>query len=342
MVELRDILESDEVTQAVNAIEELLSKRDWVRKDPNQKSFEELALGSTFKAKDVLEIILSDEPAYPGFKEVLAAGFVGWVLFPEEHDPSLNYMTHAILNHMNQAEAVVGFTHEPVTLARDIVARYVLVGFDFLSDIYHPFGGYEAFTRSNSLEISNILNEVEHKKIETTIRALTYLHHGADSFKDAEYDFAPSLNRAVTILGILKKRFGEPEYKRFYVSRSLLLERWSEGKDTLAFVYAASTVKVGRKSLLQVIQSGKFSYEQHETSFREWISRTRYVTEHIFKKMERTDLQQRTMRSLPDVEPQKFAPPKIKNQADPANKSEAEAAIVTSNFRKRFRNNQSK
>ncbi|WP_105381351.1 hypothetical protein [Neorhizobium alkalisoli] len=330
MVELREILKSKEVNDAVRAIEGLLSKRDWITKAATEKSFKDLALGKTFQASDVLKILLSPEPKYPGFKEVLAAGFVGWALFPETNGLSVNFMTHAILEHLDDAELEAGFADQPVTLARDIVARYVLVGFDFLADIYHPFGGYQAFTRHDSKDSVDILFDAEAKKINTVVRAMTYLHYGADRYQDPEFDFAPSLNRAVTVLAEWKKRLGDADYKQHYVSRSLLHQRWSESKQTVALVYAASTVKVGRKSLLQIISAGDFHYREHQKQFATWVGRARYVSDHVFAKMDPNHLQRTTMRILAGVEPQPFAPPRIND--------DREERIIAAQFRKKFRN----
>ncbi|MFS8143711.1 hypothetical protein [Rhizobium sp. BR 249] len=258
MIDLSDIFESQELSEAVKAVEVLIARRQVPRKIATEKTFRELALGKTFQARDALAVISNGEPAYPGLKAVLSCGFVGWALFPTDSGMRITLMTQAVLRHMDEAERSVGLADEPITVARDIVARYVLTGIDFLTEIYDEIGGYEAFTRIASLDIMAALFEPYSKAIDTANRALTYLHHGADRFKDPEFDFAPSLNRAITIFNHLKKAWGPIEYGKIYVSRSLLHRRWSQTKVTLALVYAASTIRVNRKTLLQIMLQGDY------------------------------------------------------------------------------------
>lgn len=75
-----EILDSEELNAAVKAVEILLAKHQLPRKSPTQKTFKEIVLGREFRARDALNVILSSEPAYPGFREVLSSGFVGWAL----------------------------------------------------------------------------------------------------------------------------------------------------------------------------------------------------------------------------------------------------------------------
>ena len=328
MVNLTDIFESDELSDAVKAVEALLARRQLSGKMPGEKTFSELALGKTFRAREALAIISSSAPAYTGLKSVLSCGVVGWALFPKDREMRVVLMTQAVLQHMDDAERSVGLVDQPLTVARDIVARYVLTGIEFLTEIYDQMGGYEAFSRIASLDIMAELFEPYSKTINTTNRALAYLHHGADRFKDPEYDFAPSLNRAVTIFNELKRARGPEAYGAEYVSRSLLHRRWSQTKPSLALVYSASTIKVNRKTLLQVMLQGDYRYSSHVEYLDEWLGRARYVSEYIFAKMELPELQSITSKLLANVEPRRFAAPRITVE---------EEKIINAQFRKKFR-----
>ncbi|MGO8397929.1 hypothetical protein ACC783_06120 [Rhizobium ruizarguesonis] len=328
MVDLSDIFESEELSEAVRAVEALLVRRQLPRRKPNEKTFSDLALGKTFHAREALAIISSSDPAYPGLKAVLSAGVVGWALFPKEREMRAVLMTQAVLQHMDDAEQSVGLLDQPLTVARDIVARYALTGIDFLIEIYDQLGGYQAFGRTASLDIMAELFEPHAKTIDTTNRALAYLHHGADRYRDPEYDFAPSLNRAVTIFTELKIARGPNAYSKDYVSRSLLHRRWSQTKPTLALIYSASTIKVNRRTLLQVMLQGDYRYVSHVKYLDEWLGRARYVSEHIFAKMDQPELHNTTSKLLASVEPRRFAAPQITPE---------EEKIMHAQFRRKFK-----
>ncbi|SCX20198.1 hypothetical protein DSM25558_2700 [Agrobacterium sp. DSM 25558] len=325
-----EIMTSEELVAVETAVNVLLKKYNLPRKNPIHKSFKEIALGKTFKARDALEIILNDDPTYPGFREVLASGFVGWATFPQYQPISLGLMTHAILAHMDSCERAVGLGNHDLDLSRDIVSRYVLTGIDFLADIYDQLGGYDAFTRAYSPDSITIAANTEDKSIKTVIQAMTYLHHGADRFRDVEYDFAPSLNRAAGIFHELKRSLGPQEYGKKYVARSLLHRQWTGNKPALALQYAASSMRVKRKSFLVIMLEGNFSYTEHHGYIDEWLGRARFVSDHIFGKMESDDLDRTTMRLLGDIKPRPFKAPKI---------TSLEIEIMNSQFNKRFRRN---
>jgi len=78
----------------------------------------------------------------------------------------------------------------------------------------------------------------------------------------------------------------------------------------LALIYAASTIRVNRKTLLQVIIEGFFSYE-HRRYFDEWIGRARYAASHIFARMADHKLTDETLRLLGEGLPIPFAAPKL-------------------------------
>ena len=92
----------------------------------------------------------------------------------------------------------------------------------------------------------------------------------------------PSLNRAVLVFAGLKER--GPDFSERYVSRSLLHERWTRAKATLALLYAASSINVGPQTLYEIIVDQKFSYDGHKKILNRWMRRARYVSEHIFSR----------------------------------------------------------
>lgn len=307
MVEVRDILCSKELTDAVTAVRALVAKYKSSTKPESQPSFSFLALDGDFKAADILRILTSEEPNYPGLKEVLAAGLAGWVLFPHEEEFRVNFMTHAVLEHLNHAEHHAGMGEEDLTLESDLISRYIFTDVDFLTEIYDQFGGYGAFTRSSNTEILSILIDDRIKAIHTSARAVAYLHYGVDHFHDSERHFAPSLNRAVKVFAALK----DPRASSPYVSRSMLHKRWTSNKETLALVYAATTVAVDENDLLDDMRHGIFSYQDHCAFLELWLGRARYVAENVFAKLPDEDLVTKTRLVLGEGPIIPFDPPEM-------------------------------
>lgn len=307
MVEVRDILGSNELTDAVRAVRSLVARYNPSSKPKDQPTFSFLALDGDFQAAEVLRILTSKEQNYAGLKEVLASGLAGWVLFPHEDEFRINFMTHAVLEHLNQSELHAGMGEEALTLESDLISRYIFTDVDFLTEIYDQFGGYGAFTRSSNAEILSILIDDRIKAIRTSARAVAYLHYGANHYIDRERHFAPSLNRAVKVFAALK----DPRGPNQYVSRSMLHKRWSNNKETLALVYAATTIALDDGVLIDHIHAGAFTYREHSDVLELWLGRARYVAEHVFAKLPDEDLLAKTRSVLGDGPTIPFEPPEM-------------------------------
>jgi hypothetical protein len=235
------------------------------------------------------------------------------------------FIAQAVIAHMWAIEFQTRSKTDLLTIERDIATRYIFTGIDFLVEIYDCLGGYQKIAETPSYEDLWAQIEPSVKTINTAVRALAFLHHAVDRFGKAGTGFVPSLNKAVMVFDELKSpKHGYP-YKEKYVSRSLLHERWSQSKPTLALLYAASTVRINRQNLLELILSGTFSYEKHGSYLDRCVRRARYITNHIFDRMSDGALSQETYRLLGDGEVTTFAPPHL---------DEMEAA----SFQKIFRN----
>lgn len=323
MVNVKDVIDSKEMQDVVAAIGAL--KRRWA---PKQQSTDhihpiDLALIGKYRAKEILHVLLDNQEYYPGYKEVLAASFGGWLITPRERRVREVLMVHAALDHMHDAEWKLG--EAELSLERDITARYILTSMDFLVEIYDCLGGYRAFADNPSFE--KIWEEFERDEniIGTAVLAMTFLHHAVDRFSARGRPFVPSLNKAVLALDELKATKPAFPYKEKYVSRSLLHQRWSQNKQTLALLYAASTIRINRKTLLQLILDGFFSYKNHQPYLDIWVRRARYVTTHIFARMGDPDLERKTTLLVGDGLATVFAPRKLNG-------------VETAAFAKAFRN----
>ncbi|CUX26451.1 hypothetical protein AGR8A_Cc60381 [Agrobacterium fabrum str. J-07] len=323
MFDVKEVIESKEMRDVITALDAL--KRRWA---PEHQATDHvrptvLALVGKYKAKEILQVLLDKNEYYPGYKAVLAASFGGWLIMPRERRVREILMVHAALDHMQDAEWKLGYAE--LNLERDIMARYILTSLDFLIEIYDCLGGYQAFSQNPSFELLWITFERDEKSINTCVLAMRFLHHAVDRFSVRGRPFAPSLNKAVLALDELKATKPPFPYKEKYVSRSLLHQRWSQNKQTLALLYAASTIRINRKTLLRLILDGFFSYEDHQPYLDIWVRRTRYVAAHIFARMGDPDLERKTMRLIGEGPSTAFAPPKLNE-------------IETASFNKAFRN----
>lgn len=309
MVDIKDVIESKEMQDVVAALNAL--KQRWA---PEHQATDHvrptvLALVGKYKATEILQVLLDSREYYPGYKEVLAASFGGWLITPRERRVREVLMVHAALDHMRDAEWKLGDAE--LSLERDITARYILTSMDFLVEIYDCLGGYQAFVQNPSFELLWITFERDEKSINTCVLAMRFLHHAIDRSSARGRPFLPSLSKAVLMLDVLKDKNPSFPYKEKYVSRSLLHQRWSQNKQTLALLYAASTIRINRKTLLQLILDGFLSYQNHQPYLDIWMRRTRYVAAHIFGRMTDTDLERKTMRLVGDGPATAFAPAKL-------------------------------
>jgi hypothetical protein len=202
MVDIKEVIESQEMRNVVTAIDAL--KRRWAPKHHVTEHIRPtvLALVGKYKAKEILQVLLDNKEYYPGYKEVLAATFGGWLIMPRERRVREVLMVHAALDHMNDAERKLG--EAELSLARDITSRYILTSMDFLIEFYDCLGGYQAFADNPSFE--EIWDEFgrDEKTISTAVLAMTFLHHAIDRFSARGRPFVPSLNKAVLVLDELK------------------------------------------------------------------------------------------------------------------------------------------
>ncbi|TAU29789.1 hypothetical protein ELI47_01105 [Rhizobium ruizarguesonis] len=318
MANLDEILESKEMADVVRAIEALKQKYgpSTSPKGDLQSAAKEhlwpvaLTLVGTYKADVVLRILLDDNAYYPGYKSILAAGFGGWLIAPRSKKIREALAIQAAAAHINNAEVQAGFD-EPFTVRKDVAARYLFIGTEFMVEIYDCFGGSQALADAPSFEeLWDAFESVE-KTINTAARAIAYLHHAADRFGKPGFPFVPSLNKAVQVLDQLKDKNPTYPYKEKFVSRSLLHQRWSQNKQTLALLYAASSIRINRKTLLQIILDGFLSYDDHKDYLQMWVSRARYVSTHIFDRMNDPELSSKTLRLLGEGKAISFSPPKL-------------------------------
>jgi hypothetical protein len=308
MGEISNILESEEMKNVVEALAALRQKFSFHDGEERLWPMAQVRIGP-YKAEKILQIISDDRGYYDGYKDVLAASFAGWLILPRDSQIREVLMVQAALAHMDRAELAVG--NDGLTVEKDIAARYLFTGLDFLIEIFDCLGGYQAFRTGAAFDYLYIAYAPAEKPINTAVRALAYLHHAVDRFGRSRSDFVPSLNKAVLMFDALKEPKRGFDFKEKFVSRSLLHKRWSENKQTLAMLYAASTIKVKRQTLLYILLDGSFSYHEHGGYFDLWLGRARYVASHIFSRMVDETLEKRTRQLLGKGQETSFVAPKL-------------------------------
>lgn len=308
MDSVHDLLKSEELKSIVAAVE-ALNRRVTPNRPATGHRFRDLTLGDQFNVAAVLRILSGEEAYYPGFKPVLAAGLAG-TLFDEPDSNVLAFdgMCRAALEHLAAANTKAGLASRRWDLGRDILARYVFAGNEFLSEIVDELGGYDAFMGASSREVAEIISESSHLKWNTVIRALAYFHYGADLWRKG-VALRPSLNRAVLIFAGLKDL--DSDYSQKFVSRSLLHDHWTKSKSKLALVYSATTLSIGDRTLFQILAEQDFSYNRHKKILNRWMSRARFVSSHIFSCATDQQLQKTTDELLGIGPIEKFSPPPL-------------------------------
>jgi len=305
MDDIRDLLESKElkaVVEAIERFEKLVSHPALLK----EGEFQKIAGGKKLGGDRIIQILVAD-PAYDsGVREILGAGLAAWIIDPQYDKPWHGAMCRAAMRHMNGAEDRVGLKTEFWTLEHDIVARYAFTGTEFLREIYDGLGRYQAFLEANPKDTVRFMAEELQPVINTIVRTIQYMHFAADNFTDDARYHKPSLNRAVQIFAGLKEHL--PNFSTTFVSRSVLHAHWSASKDTLALVYAADSIHIGRTTLLQLIIDERFSVAMHGSYLNRWFGRAAHVGSHIFATAADTELKKITRKMLHGIEPAPFHP----------------------------------
>ncbi|MCO5153918.1 MULTISPECIES: hypothetical protein [unclassified Shinella] len=335
MDEVADFFNSEEMKAVVTAIEALRSKYAQAVFLPQTEriTFFQLLTGK-FPAREVLQKLANNDAGYPGQKDVMAAAFSAWLLFPKKKEIRHNWMLHAMLLYMDQAEKKAGLYEEDWVIERDIAARYLFIGGDFLKDIFDSAGGYQAFMDLNSNETIDAILDHNMRTIRTAARSMLYLHHGAQLFQDEGVYHRPSVNLSSKIFKEIRKVEAENRENIVsrseknspskiemapytYVARSSLHKIWKEDNGTMALIYAASCLRITRsRYLLDVLLNAEFSHSDHGRLIPQWLGMARYAGELIFPKMDDARLLRRASRFLDIADPVPFHAPKLTSQED--------------------------
>lgn len=268
------------------------------RKPAAQPSFNSIALGRKFKADLAAPIIAEADPGYPGIAKVLFLGFCGWVVLPSDVVPQRAFMYHAALDHIGASELQAGLLSE-FHLSADILARYVLVGPDFLDDIFYALKGHLGVSVAVERPTIESWLSGEHRSIFTLVKLCQILHFAANELTDDTKYRPPSLTLTIEIMSAMRDDD--------LVERTIFYQAWKQHKSTVALLYAASTIKGGKVSLLDSILSGEIRAEQFMDQFPLWIGRARYFCDHVLSRLAIRGLAAENLKPLKRFKTEPFA-----------------------------------
>lgn len=291
------------------------------RKPVDQKSFSQIALMPAFKASDAIEALCAAPDGYSSFREVVFLGLCGWVSEPDDNSYALLLMRHAVFDYLSKLEQKPELRKLDPSL-HDLAVRHVFAGQDFFTDILRPIGGYTGLSLSICREYLQDWHFSQRAGIEKLVLACHVLHYARENFTDAQKYYAVSQQRAVLALTALNEGRSV---------RSTLLDRWSRNAKSLALLYAASTIKLSGKNLLDEILSSSVRADTFLPKFGEWMGRARYFSDLVLRELEaESDVCNRLI-AMKSIAPRKFTPARF----TPAQESSIRGVFLKPSFTKK-------
>ncbi|MDV4155865.1 hypothetical protein [Rhizobium brockwellii] len=295
-----EIPEHDDLIEQVKLFSESLYVQKLVERPDGERSFGEVSLRDTYRPKDAVALLLDPAPSFFGHKETMFAGFASWVIAPNEAQIRLEFIGLCIKELLAKAEetAQKQFGKTSILLG-DLIARYVIAGPQFLEQIYTPFGGMEILSAFGSRNTAEYFFGDERKSFYTIKKMMASCEYIASN-TPADGPVQPSVNKAVAIV----RTFIDPQI----MSRASIYARWAECKDTIAWIYAAESIKLKSGStLLDALLAANATYSEHGKLLQKWARRAKFFCEHVLRRMPDTDLYDANIRPLRKVEREQFS-----------------------------------
>jgi hypothetical protein len=293
----------DNLKELLLSLKPLLIGSGRYSKPAGQPTFRSIALGRTFRAEKAASIIVDADPNYPGIVEVLLLGFCGWTISPSQPDIAYMFLRIGALEHVDGAEEQADLFNN-FTVLNDIIARYNLIGVDFLQDVYYPTMAEIGtdFTVSRST-LADILETVR-KPLGTLVKACEILHYHASYMTDLSSFRRISLTLIIDVLSSFRDDG--------LVERTVFYEFWTSNKSSLALLYAASTIRLDDgENLLNNILTGEVKADEFASKFELWLARARHFTEDVLPVLRIPDLVKANSKALKCVPKAAFDPPEL-------------------------------
>ncbi|MFK0331035.1 hypothetical protein ACIQUB_07915 [Rhizobium sp. NPDC090275] len=297
---VRDSSIRPELSSKLAEIEHMIMQDAVQRKPRDQPSFASIALVKEFRADKAIPIIAVADPSYVGIAEVLFLGLCGWVVSPNDDVIELALMHHGVIDHMAAAEQQAGL-HTSFQVRSDLFARYILVGPDFLSDVYYEMSGHFGFSSvPDRITIGEWLSS-EARALRTLVKACQIMHYATDHLDDPSKYHRLSLTRIIEVLSAMRDDS--------LVERTIFYQIWGTNKRTLSLLYAASTISRGHDTLLDRILSGEVRSKEFQPEFDLWVGRAKYFATHVLSNLRIAGLVATNMKGLKSCKEKAFLSP---------------------------------
>lgn len=283
---------------AATAFADAIYNEEITERPVDEKPFYAVCLGEDYLPDHAIKLLLDPEPSYFGHKEATFAGFVSWVVAPNQPNVRLELIALCIIELLANAEKLASeeLGKESFVLC-DLVARYVFAGPQFLEQIYAPIGGMDQLSDLGSRGIADHLFDPQRRNFYTICKMMAACHYVAD--KAAASDLIqPSVNKAVATV----RKFTDSKI----VSRASIYSQWAECRETIAWIYAAESIQVQRGTLLDALLGAAASFGEHGNLMVEWAGRAKFFCDHVLRRMPDEDLYQSNLLALRDVQPRRF------------------------------------
>lgn len=286
------------LAEEVQSFTELLYAQRLVPRPRGEKPFYDVGLADDFRVKDAVKLLIDTSPSFYGHKEVMYAAFVSWVVAPSNASVRLELIGLRIKEMLAKAELVAlrDFGNcSPVMC--DLVARYVVAGPQFIEQIYVPFGGMENLSDLGTRAIADHVFDDQRRSFYTIIKMMAVCEHVAANTPLTGKVY-PSVNKAVAAV----RAFIDPKI----LSRASIYAKWAECRDSVAWIYAAASIRLDGGTLLDALTRANATYESHGSYFGRWARRTKYFCDHVLKRMPDADLYSRNVSPIRALDGEQF------------------------------------
>ncbi|EJC74363.1 hypothetical protein Rleg10DRAFT_2842 [Rhizobium leguminosarum bv. trifolii WSM2012] len=299
MDELKKLTNRGSLIKEVELFAERLYAQNLVARPDNERSFHEVSLGEKYRPQDAIALLLDPSPSFFGHKEATFAGFTSWTMAPTKLDLRRELIGFCIKDLLAKSElSALDEFGERSILMRDLIARHIIAGPQFVEQIYAAYGGMSVLSEFGSRLTLDYIFEDKRKSFYTLTKMMAACHLVADCVP-SDGPNQPSVNKAVVTV----RAFIDPKI----MSRASIYATWAECKSTIAWIYAAESLRLKNSTLLEVLLNAEATFEEYGEMFGDWARRAKFFCEHVLRRMPDRELYDSNVRPLRKVELQPFS-----------------------------------